>query len=159
MHRLGVLALVIGGFGLAVLAIVASSLREAAAMKRWPVSEGRVLSAKVEEYRTSVSRGVGGPRARMTLYRPVLLYEYEVRGKRFQGSRVAQSPGLDRRVPEFAQKVVERYPSGSTVAVRYNPKRPDESVLEPRVPGSWIFGAAIGVALLVLAAYTYYRGS
>ena len=48
MHRPGVVALVIGGFGLAVLAIVVSSLREAAAMKRWPVAEGRVLSAKVE---------------------------------------------------------------------------------------------------------------
>ena len=134
MHPLGLLALVIGGFGLAFLAIVASSLREAAGMKLWPVSEVRVLSAKVQEYRQTVGRGVGGPRARLTIYRPVLLYEYEVTGKRFQGSRVAQSPGLDRGVPEFAQKVVERYPSGSTVAVRYNPNRPDESVLEPRVP-------------------------
>jgi len=34
MHRAGVVALVIGGFGLAILAIVVSSLREAAAMKR-----------------------------------------------------------------------------------------------------------------------------
>lgn len=127
-------------------------------MKRWPVADGRVLSAKVEEYRTSVSRGAGGPRDRMNLYRPVLLYEYAVMGKRFRSSRVAQSPGLDRGVPEFAQAVVERYPSGSAVAVRYNPKRPDESVLEPRVPGSWIFGAAIGIALLVLAAYVYLRG-
>ena len=158
MHRRGVVALVIGGFGLAVLAIVVSSLREAAAMKRWPVAEGRVLSAKVEKYRQSVSRGTGGARDRMTLYRPVLLYEYEVAGKRFRGSRVAQSPGLDRGVPEFAQKLVDRYPVGSAVTVLYNPKRPDESVLEPRVPGSWIFGAAVGVALLVLAAYTYYRG-
>ena len=95
----------------------------------------------------------------MTLYRPVLLYEYEVAGKRFRGSRIAQSPGLNRGVPEFAEKVVDRYPVGSAVAVRYNPRRPDESVLEPRVPGSWIFGAAIGVALLVLAVYTYHRGS
>ena len=158
MHRPGVVALVICGFGLAVLAIVVSSLREAAAMKRWPVAEGRVLSAKVEKYRESVSRGTGGPHDRMTLYRPVLLYEYEVAGKRFRGSRIAQSPGLNRGVPEFAQKVVERYPGGSAVAVRYNPRRPDESVLEPRVPGSWILGAAIGVALLVLAAYTYHRG-
>src|SRR5436305_10697375 len=129
MHRADVVALVIGGFGLAVLAIVASSLREAAAMKRWPMAEGRVLSAKVEQYRQSVSRGTGGARDRMTLYRPVLLYEYEVAGKRFRGSRVAQSPGLDRGVPEFAEKVVERYRSGSAVAVRYNPRRPDESVL------------------------------
>jgi len=158
MHRRGVVALVICGFGLAVLAIVVSSLREAAAMKRWPVAEGLVLSAKVEKYRQSVSRGTGGPRDRMTLYRPVLVYEYEVAGKRFRGSRIAQSPGLDRGVPEFAEKVVERYPAGSAVAVRYNPRRPDESVLEPRVPGSWIFGAAVGVALLVLAAYTYHRG-
>ena len=158
MHRAGVVALVIGGFGLAILAIVVSSLREAAAMKRWPVAEGRVLSAKVEEYRESVSRGTGGPRDRMTLYRPVLVYEYEVAGKRFRGSRIAQSPGLNRGLPEFAQKVLDRYPVGRVVAVRYNPRRPDESVLEPRVPGSWIFGAAVGVALLVLAAYTYYRG-
>ena len=54
MHRPGVVALVICGFGLAVLAIVVSSLREAAAMKRWPVAEGRVLSAKVEKYRERV---------------------------------------------------------------------------------------------------------
>jgi hypothetical protein len=91
---------------------------------RWPVAQGRVLSAKVEKYRESVSRGTGGPRDRMTLYRPVLLYEDEVAGKRFRGSRIAQSPGLDRGVPEFAEKVVERYPDGSAVAVRYNPKRP-----------------------------------
>jgi len=153
-----VVALFIAGFGLAVLAIVVASLREAAAMKRWPVAQGRVLSAKVEEYRESVSRGTGGPHDRLTLYHPVLLYEYEVAGKRFHGSRVAQSPGLDRGTSEFAEKVVQRYSSGSSVAVRYNPKRPEESVLEPRVPRSWIFGAAIGVALLVLAVYTHYRG-
>jgi hypothetical protein len=153
-----VLALVMGGFGLAILALVVSSLREAAAMKRWPVAQGRVLSAKVEEYRTSTSRGTGGPRDRLTLYRAALVYEYEVAGKRFRGTRVAQSPGMDRGVPEFAAKTVGRYPSGSAVGVRYNPKRPDESVLEPRVPASWIYGAAIGVALLVLAIYTYLRG-
>lgn len=146
-----------GGFGFAVLVLVASSLREAAAMKRWPVAQGRVLSAKVEEYRTSASRGAGGARDRMTLYRAALVYEYEVAGKRFRGTRVAQSPGMDRGVPEFAAKVVDRYPNGSAVAVRYNPKRPNESVLEPRVPASWIFGAAIGVVLLVQAVYTYLR--
>ena len=61
MHRPGVVALVIGGFGLAVLAIVVSSLREAAAMKRWPVAEGRVLSAKVEEDRGECQPWNGRP--------------------------------------------------------------------------------------------------
>jgi hypothetical protein len=40
MHRPGMVALLIGGFGLAVLAIVVSSLREAAAMNPWAVAEG-----------------------------------------------------------------------------------------------------------------------
>lgn len=112
---------VIGGFGLAVLALVVSSLREAAAMKRWPIAKGRIVLSKVEEYRTSVSRGTGGA-DRMTLYRAVVLYEYEVAGERFEGNRIAQSPGMDKGVPRFAEEMVQRYAAGSAVDVRYNPK-------------------------------------
>src|SRR6476620_2282115 len=90
------LALVSGGFGLAMLALVVSSLREAAAMKRWPVARGRVLSSKVEEYRDDAGSGnFGGSRARMTLYRAAVIYEYEVDGQRFRGDRIAQSPGMN----------------------------------------------------------------
>jgi hypothetical protein len=46
-------AIALGGFGLIVLAIVIASLRDAAAMKRWPVAKGRVVSLKVEEYKRS----------------------------------------------------------------------------------------------------------
>ena len=53
----GLVALVCGGFGLVMLILIVSSLREAAAMKRWPVSRGRVLSSKVEEYRADAGSG------------------------------------------------------------------------------------------------------
>jgi hypothetical protein len=149
-------ALVCGGFGLMMLVLMFSSLREAAAMKRWPVARGRVLSSKVEEYRTDAgSSNFGGPRARLTLYRPVVVYEYEVDGQRFRGDRIAQSPGMNKGVPDFAQKVVQRYASGSAVDVRFNPKRPGESVLEPRVPKAWIFALVIAVALLILSVHIY----
>jgi hypothetical protein len=149
-------ALVCGGFGLAVLALIFSSLREAAAMKRWPIAKGRVLSSKVEEYRADAGSGnFGGPRGRMTLYRPVVVYEYEVDGKHFRGDRIAQSPGMNRGVADFAQKVAQRYASGSAVDVRFNPKRHEESVLEPRVPKAWIFALVIAVALLILAVRIY----
>ena len=59
------------------------------------------------------------------------------------GNRIAQSPGINRGAPLFAEKTVARYPSGSTVDVRFNPKRPSESVLEPRVPAGWILVALI----------------
>ena len=152
------IALMCAGFGAAILALVVISLREAAAMKRWPIARGRVLSSKVEEYRTDAGAGkFGGARARMTLYRPVVHYEYEVAGQRFSGDRIAQSPGMNRGVADFAQKTADRYAVGTAVDVRYNPKRPGDCVLEPRVPRSWIFAFVIAVALLVLAAHMYFR--
>ena len=139
-----------------MLALIVISLREAAAMKRWPAAKGRVLSSKVEEYRADAgSSSFGGPRGRMTLYRPVVVYEYEVDGKHFRGDRIAQSPGMNRGVADFAAKAVQRYAVGSAVDVRFNPKRPGECVLEPRVPKAWIFALAIAVALLVLSVHMY----
>ena len=151
-------ALVPAGIGLIILAIVVSALREVAAMKRWPVASGRVLSSKVEKYRDSTGGGdYSGNRVRMTLYRPVVLYEYKIAGKRFQGNRITQSSGLNRGVPDFAEKIVQRYASGSEIEVRYNPKRPEESVLEPRLPASWILALLIALGLLALAANLYFR--
>jgi hypothetical protein len=118
-----------------------------------------VLSSKVEEYRADAgSRNFGGPRARMILYRPVVVYEYEVDGQRFRGDRIAQSPGMNRAVPDFAQEIAQRYTIGSAVDVRFNPKRHGESVLEPRLPQAWIFALVIAVALLVLAVRMYSTG-
>ena len=150
---------VLGGFGLLIIAIVIAALREAIAMKSWPVATGRIVESKVEEYRQSAgsSGTYAGSRARMTLYRPVVRYQYEVNGKRFHGDRIAQSPGWNRGVADFAAAVTQRYPVGSTVDVRYNPKRPNEAVLEPRTPRSWIFALAIALALLGLALRMYFR--
>jgi hypothetical protein len=152
-------ALVPAAMGAIILAITVSALREVAAMKRWPVANGRIVSSKVEEYRESVGGGdYSGNRVRMILYRPVVLYEYEIVGKRFQGNRITQSPGLNRGVPDFAEKIVQRYASGTPVEVRYNPKRPEESVLEPRLPGSWVLALVIAIGLFALAANLYFRG-
>jgi hypothetical protein len=153
------LALVCGGFGFVMLLLILSSLREAAAMKRWPVARGRVLSSKVEEHRADAGSGnFGGSRGRLTLFRPVVVYEYEVDGQRFRGDRIAQIPGMNKGVADFAQKVVQRHASGSSVDVRFNPKRPGESALEPRVPKAWIFALVIAVALLILSAHIYRSG-
>ena len=151
------IALVCSGFALLMLALVVSSLLEASKMKRWPVAKGRVLSSTVQEYRTDTTTGSAGGRRLMTLYRPVVVYEYEIDGHRFRSDRIAQSPGMNRGVADFAQKVAQRYSSGTAVDVHYDPKRPGQSVLEPRVPRGWIYALLIAVALLALAGYTYYK--
>ena len=150
-------ALLFGGFGVIVLALVIASLRDAAAMKRWPVAKGRVVSSKVEQYKESVKGHSSGPRDRITLYRPAVVYEYEVNGQRYESTRITQSPGLNRGVPDLAEEIVRRYPAGNSVDVRYNPRHVAESVLEPRVPTSWIFALAIAIALLAMAAREYWR--
>ena len=43
------LAFVCGGFGILLLLLVMSALREAIVMKRWPVAKGRILSSKVAD--------------------------------------------------------------------------------------------------------------
>jgi hypothetical protein len=151
-------ALLFGVFGLIVLAITIASLRDAAAMRRWPVAKGRVLSSKVEEYREISGAGsASGSHGRITLYRPVVVYEYEADGRRYESDRITQSPGLNRGAPDAAAETVRRYAAGSAVDVRYNPARPSEAVLEPRVPRSWIVALAIAAALLALAARAYVR--
>jgi Protein of unknown function (DUF3592) len=151
------LASVCGGFGFLLLLLVVSALREAVAMKRWPVAKGRVLSSTVEEYRETAPAGnFGSTRARMTLYRPAVVYEYEAGGHRHKGDRIAQSPGINRGVPVFAERTVKRYPPGSAVNVHFNPERPAEAVLEPRVPTGWIAVMVIAVALMALAGHIYF---
>jgi len=95
------------------------------------------------------SRTTGGSR-RMKLYRAVVVYEYEVGGKRFKGDRITQSPGLNRGTPEFADKVARRYAAGAPVDVRFNPSRPGDCVLEARSP-SWLAGLVIALGMLGLA--------
>ena len=56
------LAFVCGGFGILLLLLVISALREAVAMKRWPVAKGRMLSS--ESRAVSSSRGCGRLRNR-----------------------------------------------------------------------------------------------
>lgn len=151
------LASVCGGFGLLLLLLVIVALREAVAMKGWPVAKGKILSSKVEEYRDIAGAGnFGGTRARMTLYRPAVVYEYEAAGQHFKGDRIAQSPGFNRGVPQFAEQTVQRYRSGGPVDVHFNPKHPSESVLEPRVPAGWIVVLVIAIALLAMAGYIYF---
>lgn len=62
---------------------------------------------------------------------------------------------MDRGIADFAAQVAARYPQGGVVDVRYDPARPQDCVLEPRVPrGSWLV-IAIAVALLGLAGHLY----
>ena len=46
---------------------------------------------------------------------------------------------------KYAAKVLDRYPSGKTVIVSYNPSKPDESLLEPGIQGTVLIMPILGL--------------
>jgi hypothetical protein len=148
--------LIFGASGWGLLAAAAGAQWKARTERRWPVTAGRVLSSGVEQY--VAASGTRTSKTRMTLYRPAIVYEYEVRGRRYRSSHIASQPELRVVVPDLAARTVERYGTGSTPAVRYNPANPAEAVLETRVPAFWRLVVLAG-GFLALAVIMYLRKS
>lgn len=122
--------------------------RQVSVARGWPTTTGRVLSAEVEKRRSHSSTG-----GYSTSYYPVIHYEYQVNGKRYQNNRLTINEiglGMYGRV----QKKVDQYPPGSRVQVYYNPDDPYESVLETRAPagGIYLFVAVLIVVILACTA-------
>ena len=122
------------------------AVRVATAM-RWPMVEGQILSAYLVQNGFD-SRGLF---ERIT-------YSYDVDGQRFVNDRVRFGPQPQRRVsivpaaghPPATTAAGEQYPVGRRVQVRYNPRRPQDSVLHAQ-PNFAVFviGAAAVVCLVV----------
>lgn len=148
--------MIFGVLGLGILAAGAAAQWKAFKERFWPVVTGRVLSSEVERYETSVSMAGQGRSSGSSLvvYRPAVLYEYEVRERRYRSNRIASQPQARVAVPDIAARTVQRYVAGSAVAIRYKPKNPAESVLEARVPAFWHI-LILGSGLMAVAVHFY----
>ncbi|WZO97884.1 DUF3592 domain-containing protein [Isosphaeraceae bacterium EP7] len=119
------------GFGLAVSlfgAVFARAVRDACA---WPVAPGRITAAGVEAYRARPDFESSYRRRRL-LYKPAVVFSYEVNGRSYIGDRLTLGVIMSASFPGLAGRIAARYPVGSHVDVRYNPLSPGESVLRPR---------------------------
>jgi hypothetical protein len=113
-----------GGFGFAHLRTVA----KARAAESWPSALGRIAGVEVVEERSTRRRG-----HRRTWFRPLVRYSYSAGGLERRGSRLRFG---DYRCStrSKAEAMLAPYAVGSSAAVRYNPHKPDESVLETGKP-------------------------
>ena len=117
-------------------------LRRAAS---WPVATGRITRSTLESEKL---------RDGSVRNRPALSFEFEVGGKRHQGSRVHVVDGAGSA--SKPDEALALYPVGATVSVCYNPADPSEAALERNPPRSMgvmyvvvgaIFLAGLGAAL------------
>jgi hypothetical protein len=121
------LFVLVGG---AVAAYGAREMSIASACTAWPTAEGVVVVSRVE-----TTSGSGSPRT--VSHAPDVRYSYAVAGRTYEGTRVRISK-LGSSYTGLAQGVVDAYPVGRRVEVRYDPERPDACVLEAGVgAGEW----------------------
>jgi hypothetical protein len=113
-----------------------------AASLTWPTAPGTVKSSRVA---THDADGIETFVAKVA-------YDYTVRGKTYAGDRLRFAVYAGAR--QKAQQDVDKYPVGTRVEVRYAPRQPQTSTLEPGIAGVNGAGLAIaagGAAMLGLA--------
>ena len=84
--------------------------------EHWAEARGRIVRARMMK----IARGF--------LYRPEVVYEYDVGGMSHTGTAISAAGELP--IYPNAQERMQRYPSGTAVTVFYDPKHPDHAVLE-----------------------------
>ena len=115
--------MIVMGVGLALILnfTVMANARES---QKWASTSGTITESEV------VTTGSGDSQ----MYRPHVIYSFEVGGEEFTSAKVSTDGTWDSKWARSAQKRVNRYPMGEEVEVFYNPDLPSQSLLETSVP-------------------------
>jgi hypothetical protein len=140
-----------------LLVVAAYKTLQVRAAREWPSAAGKVVVSKAEVRKVKVIDGdrEEGHRFEERNFADIV-YEYSVAGRKLRCNRV--SIGEDLGNFQVAETIA-KYPVGAVVTVYYNPRHPDQAVLERDLPkGMWgclgigtaialaiVFGSAIGL--------------
>jgi hypothetical protein len=94
-------------------------------MTNWVETQGRILSGHI----TSSEGYDQSTNSYQTYYEPEVVYQYEVNGVQYTGSRVAELAGRYGSKGDV-EKFLADHPAGSTVKVYYDPADARNAVLE-----------------------------
>lgn len=145
LSLLSVTAVALGIAGAVTIIIGVRRLLRAAASTRWASAPGAVVSSELVQRE---SRGGDGPAG--VRFSARVRYRYQVGERTYESERVALDE-VPRRADTAPRGTVERYAPGSQVTVRYDPRAPEQAVLEPGLTGLSGLIPAVGVILLGLA--------
>jgi hypothetical protein len=139
----------IGGLGLfvAVVGIVsvvwgwvqrskANAVVEAA--RAWPTGPGTITAAEV----------LKGGSNRYPTFSPVVRYDYEVAGRKYSGDRLR--PGYVKvGSRSAAERMLQPYPVGASVPVRYDPADTSSSLLDLQTSSAPMMTVVVGAMLIL----------
>lgn len=78
-------------------------------------------------------------------YEPVIVYKYVIRKTTYTSRKITPRP--TQFIPKAAKNLTRRYPRGLIVKIRYNPTRPEDSVL--MAASGWL-GIALAAGGLII---------
>jgi hypothetical protein len=148
--RVAGLVFVVGGGAMLTAGLV--RYKNALDSRSWPVASGSIVYAE-EHSSTSAVKDSDGEVTSATSYGAPLAYRYEVNGKIYF-SNIRTFGALAGASQDWAQSILQRYPSGARVPVFYHPADPNTAVLEPGSSSEalWLPGAGAAFLLFGLAA-------
>ncbi|CAN1724211.1 DUF3592 domain-containing protein [Hyphomicrobium sp. 1Nfss2.1] len=110
---------------LSMMARLAS--KESSRATSWPSTEGKVIEAGFDTFRTHSI--VDSLPTRVIVHRPRILYAYKVGGNRYQGERISLGVYKHASLKFLVGSEVSRYRAGENVTVYYDPENPARAVL------------------------------
>jgi hypothetical protein len=116
----------------------ASSVHRSMESESWPAAEGRIQNSSVQYHRSNKSG----------TYHAEVFYSFTVDGQSHSGNTVAFGD-YGSSNPSHAQQIVNRYPKGKVVSVRYLPTDHDVCVLEPGFHTQALLLPGVGSVFLI----------
>ncbi len=139
----GGLCILLGG-GLIIWQILA--MERAAASRRWPRAPGEVLRSFVDRQEDSE-----GP-----MYLVKVICRYRVGDSEYTCNRLRFGLALWSNIPmSYFSRALRKYKGGDSVEVSYNPRKPEDSVLEPGFAPTMLSGLGFGLAFLLLGIFIF----
>jgi hypothetical protein len=135
-------------FGVAILAPGLRNLWYAHASQAWPTTDGIVIFAE-EEATDQVLQDSEGRRGQFTMHGAPLAYQYEVNGTRYFSNVRHFGQFIESSSQDWADSILQRYPSGTGVPVSYCPNDPDLAALEPGINSESYYLPGGGLAFLL----------
>jgi hypothetical protein len=133
MFALGLGALGLGGW------LFVRTRAQGRASAGWPTAAGTIKSSVVQSFRTKGSHQ----------YQAAVTYKYAVNGRAYTGDRIRFGAYAGSRAAADAEAA--KYSPETAVQVRYDPRNPGVSTLEPGTAGLHVWGLVLGIvgAMLV----------
>ena len=139
----GILTLAMFVAGIFLMSWGGYEMKGASESLDWPETPGSITSSHVSKETSRDSE----QRLRTTYY-PNVAYQYQIAGRGYTGTRI-NFGGRTGGMEWVAQRTVDRYPTGKTIIVHYNPQEPTYAVLEAGIAWSSIFLFLMGIVFFV----------